>query len=160
MNDGSKPLENPKHERFALLLASGEVSASEAYRLRVSSKGTAKSSHEAASRLAESVKVASRIQWLKAEAVKKAEQKAGAVTLSMAEKLEFCARVVKLNTLREIDGDDGDLVNGITFDAMGRQVMKIPCKLAAMKLHNDLAGDGAEAKGQSALAALVSKLRK
>jgi hypothetical protein len=160
MNNGSKPLENPKHERFALLLASGEVSASEAYRLRVSAKGTAKSSHEAASRLAESVKVASRIQWLKAEAVKKAEQKAGAVTLSMAEKLEFCARVVKLNTLEAIDEEkNGDLVNGVEFGEFGRK-LKIPCKLAAMKLHNDLAGDGAEAKGQSALAALVSKLRK
>jgi hypothetical protein len=157
MLDPSKPLENPKHERFALLLAAGEVSASEAYRLRVGSKGTAKSVNEMASALA--LKVASRIDWLKAKALEKAEKKADAVTLTMAEKLEFLARVVKVKPLELDEDKDGDLINGVEPREFGR-VIKLPCKLAAMKMHNDLAGDGSEAKGMTALGALVGRLRK
>ncbi|MBP9903424.1 MAG: hypothetical protein KBH45_18335 [Verrucomicrobia bacterium] len=122
MIDGSKPLENPRYERFALLVASGEMTASAAYREAVSNRGTDKNSWESASKLA--AKVAPRIEFLKAKATKKAEQIADDVVMSMVEK-----RLIAAEIARNKDEKASD-------------------RISACKLDNDLAGDGSEAAAQ------------
>ena len=82
MIDGRKPLENPRYERFALLVASGEMTASAAYREAVSNRGTDKNSWESASKLA-------------AKATKKAEQIADDVVMSMVEKRLIAAEIAR-----------------------------------------------------------------
>lgn len=141
---GATPLDNPKHERFALLVAQAEVSAAEAYRETISKKAMAKTQHEAASRLCADGKVAARIKYLRGWARQKAEERAEKVTLTMAEKQEFLARIVKCKGAKLDEEKDGDLINGVTFDQHGNRTLKIPDKLAALKLHNDLVGEGAE----------------
>lgn len=71
--DGSKPLKNAKHERFALLVSSGEVAAAEAYRREVSDRGTAQTQHENASKL--SAKVTPRIEHLREKLAEKAAKR-------------------------------------------------------------------------------------
>jgi hypothetical protein len=122
MIDASKPLENPRHERFALLVASGEATISAAYRDAVSNRGTDKNSWESGSRLA--AKVASRIEFLKAKASKKAEKIADGVVMSMVEKRLIAAEIAR--DKREKASD----------------------RISACKLDNDLAGDGSEAAAQ------------
>lgn len=121
---GATPLPNPKYERFALLVAQAEVSAAEAYRETVSKKGTAKTQHESASKLAASPKVRPRIEFLKAKATKKAEQIADDVVMSMVEKRLIAAEIAR--DKREKASD----------------------RISACKLDNDLAGDGSEAAAQ------------
>lgn len=142
--NGATPLPNPKYERFALLVAQAEVSSAEAYRECVSDKCAAKTSHERASRLCADDKVKARIEYLRGLARQKAEERAEKVTLSMAEKQEFLARIVKCKGAKLDEEKDGDLINGVTFDQHGNRTLKIPDKLAALKLHNDLVGEGAE----------------
>lgn len=158
--DGSQPLNNPKHERFCLLVATGEYSAAEAYRKTVSKAGTAKTSHEEASKLAASPKARPRIRFLRSKAQEVASERAHGVVLSIAEKREFLARLVRCKV--QTEPADSDLWNGIKATEHGAEY-KLPCKIAAIKQDNDLAGDGEEAKANSALsglAALVERLRR
>jgi hypothetical protein len=122
MNDGSKPLENSRHERFACELAKG-LSQSAAY-----VAAGYEDNRQAASRLGTNVDVLKRSEWIKRQA-------ASGDVLTIAEKRKITAQIARAG---EKDTD----------------------RLKAIQVDNDLAGDGAEAKGQSALAALVSKLRK
>lgn len=115
--DGSQPLTNPKHERFALLVAYGEVSAAEAYR-REYPDAAPKSVEACSSRLADKVKL--RIGWLKAEVERKARETANGVVLSMLEKRTICASIARIG---EKDAD----------------------RLKAIQVDNDLAVDGAAA---------------
>lgn len=73
-SDGTKPLKNAKHERFALLVASGEVSGAEAYRREVSDAGTAETQHVESCKLAASPKVRPRIEHLRSRLAEKAER--------------------------------------------------------------------------------------
>lgn len=153
---GSQPLSNPKHERFALLLAQAEVSASEAYR-REYPDAAPKSVEACSSRLADKVKL--RIAWLKAEVERKAEEVAEGTVLSMLEKRLFLARVVR-TPIGEVS-EMSDLCQEMTqtFGDNPSTRIKMPGKLDAIRLDNDLAGDGSEAEGMSALVELARKLR-
>ena len=156
-HDPGDPLANRKHERFALLMAQGEMTAADCYRKAgLSAKGTkAETIHCNASKLA--TKVEPRIRHLRKAAQEHYKNNAGAVTLSMAEKLSFLARVVKCRGASLDEEKDGDLINGVEFTEHGRR-LKLPDKLAALKLHNDLSVEGAEAGANKAIEIIVKKL--
>lgn len=88
-----------------------------------------------------------------------AEREAGSAVLTLAEKRKFMARLVRTN-LSLLDMEkDGDLLQEISDTEHGKKV-KLASKLDAVKLDNDLAGEGSEAKGNEGLAALMVRLRK
>lgn len=160
--DGSKPLANRKWEAFALLVGSKSMSAAAAYR-----KGWPKSSKAAAETdgpaLARKSQVKLRIAWLRSEASKRLGMRAGAVVMSIAEKRAFCAEVVR-TPLGEVKKSsklcqEWSETHG---EHSSSTRIKMPCKLAAIRLDNDLAGEGSEAKGNEAvgsLAGLLAKIR-
>lgn len=83
------------------------------------------------------------------------------VVLSIAEKRLFLAEVVRTPS-GAIDKNsklcqEWSETHG---EHSSSTKLKMPDKLAAIKLDNDLAGEGSEAKGQSSLAELVKRLRK
>jgi hypothetical protein len=119
----AEPLPNARHERFARELAKG-CSQDAAY-----VAAGYKQHRGAAARLCAKVSVSARVAWFLA-------QTAGETVLSLKEKREFLAGVVRLNKDKTQD------------------------KLAAIRLDNDLAGEGSEAKGMGALAALLGRVRK
>lgn len=144
--NGSAPLSNPKWERFALLVATGEVSAAEAYRKTISAKCTDKTSHERASKIASNDKVRARIADLRSKAAVVASERAGEVVLSIAEKRLFLAAVVRTPS-GAIDKhsqlcQEWSETHG---EHSSSTKLKMPDKLAAIKLDNDLAGEGSEA---------------
>lgn len=130
--NASEPLANARHERFAVMVASGNVTVAEAYRCAVSERGSTKTSWENGCKLA--AKVAPRIEWMKREVAKRFKCEAEKAILNMAEKRRICAEIARTGENRD--------------------------RLAAIKVDNDLAGDGAEASGNKALGELVKRLRK
>lgn len=142
--DPSKPLANARQERFACELAKGNA-AGKAYELAGYKRDDA-----SACRLSRNAKVQARIEWLKRQA-------AAVDVLTIAEKRQFLARLVRCKPAEE--PPESDLWNGIEDTEQGRRY-KLPDKLRAIALDNDLAGDGAEAGGQKALGELVKRLRK
>ncbi len=153
MSDGSKPLENRKWEAFALLVGSKSMSAAAAYR-----KHWPKASKATAERqgpfLASKHEVSMRIAWLRSEASKRLETQADGVVMSIAEKRAFLAKVVR-SVPSEASFDNAACELVIT--KMGPAAV-FPSKLAAMKLDNDLAGEGAEAAANKALEIIIKKL--
>jgi hypothetical protein len=141
---GNEPLANARHERFACELAKGNA-AGKAYEL-----AGYKRDDGHASRLAGNGKIQARVAWLKRQA-------AAVDVLTIAEKRQFLARLVRCKPAEE--PADSDLWNGIEDTEQGRRY-KLPDKLRAIALDNDLAGEGAEAGGQKALGELVKRLRK
>jgi hypothetical protein len=119
----AEPLPNARHERFARELAKG-CSQDAAF----VAAGYRRNDGNAA-RLNGNERVKARVAWFLA-------QTAGETVLSLKEKREFLAGVVRLNKDKTQD------------------------KLAAIRLDNDLAGEGSEAKGMGALAALLGRVRK
>lgn len=126
--DPSKPLKDAQHERFAHALAKGE-SQRQAY------ADAGYEPHDGnASRLSNNEKVSQRVQWLK-------EQAASDLVLSIAEKRQFIARVVRSAPIAaNMDNPDCELV----MTKMG-PIAKLPDKAALIRIDNDLAGDGSEA---------------
>lgn len=90
----------------------------------------------------------------------KAEARAGSAVLTLAEKRTFLARVLRANGGTLDEKMDADLINGVKFSSKGKRMIEIPCKLRALQLDNDLAGEGSEARGMSALGAFAQRLRK
>lgn len=141
---GAEPLANSRHERFACELAKGSA-AGKAYEA-----AGYKRDDGCASRLLRNAKVAARVDWLKRQA-------AAVDVLTIAEKRQFLARLVRCKPA--VEPHDSDLWNGVEA-VDGVIKYKLPDKLRAIALDNDLAGEGAEASGQKALAELVKRLRK
>ncbi len=83
MTDGSQPLPDNQHERFAQKLAFGDCSITEAY-TRAGYIGDGKK----ASRAAKNGEIIARVEWLKKQTEK-------ANVLSAIEKREFCALAVR-----------------------------------------------------------------
>ena len=88
----------------------------------------------------------------------------GGAVLTLRQKREFLAKVV--NTPISEVSTDSDLCQEWS-ETEGEKTtsrrLKMPSKLDAIKIDNDLSGDGAEAEGNKALgglAALVARLRK
>ncbi len=150
-------MDNRKWEAFALLVGSKSMSAAAAYR-----KWWPKASKATAERqgpfLASKHEVSMRIAWLRSEASKRLKTQADGVVLSIAEKRQRLARLVRLNPELLDAEKDGDLISGITYTQDGRKVYKLPDWVAAMKLDNDLAGEGAEAAANKALEIIIKKL--
>ena len=81
----------------------------------------------------------------------------GMAVLSIAEKRDFIARLVRarVGELRS----DSDLWQSIKTTEAGTEY-RLPDKLRAIMADNNLAFDGAEAKGNEGLAALIARIRK
>lgn len=139
-------LKNPKHELFCHQRAKG-VCADKAY----VSAGYKEDRHHAA-RLATNGHVIARV----AEIQKASET---ATHLTIAEKRQFLADVLR-TPLGDVDQTsplcqehsrtDGEMSSTIRF--------KMPCKLKAIQLDNDLAVDGAEAGKNKAIEIVIRKL--
>jgi hypothetical protein len=152
---GSEPLSNPRHERFALLLAQSEVSAAEAYRQEISSDCTASTAETKGPALSRKSQVRVRIEWLKGQVTEKAKEIAADAVLSMLEKRLFCARIIRSKPSdATMENPDCELV----MTKMGPCAL-FPSKATLIKLDNDLAGDGSEAEGMTALVELARRLR-
>jgi hypothetical protein len=87
----------------------------------------------------------------------KAEEMAGSAVMTLKEKREFLARLVRSQVGR-LPGDS-DLWNSIKTTEIGTEY-RLPDKLKAIELDNDLAGEGSEAEGQDALAQLLERVMK
>lgn len=74
----------------------------------------------------------------------KAEEKAGSAVLTLAEKRKTLAGIVRAARGRSADGDE----------------VKVSDKISAIKLDNDLAGEGSEAGANDALGELLKRVRK
>ncbi len=85
---------------------------------------------------------------------KLAEEKAGGPVLSLAEKRMRIARIVRAKP-SEASADNEDCQIQVT--KMG-PVYVFPDKLAAIKLDNDLSGQGSEATANDALGALLTRI--
>ncbi|WP_397382822.1 terminase small subunit [Prosthecobacter sp.] len=130
------------------------------------------SSAEAARRSASDLLTKPDIQAEISRMRKAAEDKAGSAVMTLAEKRMFLARVVR-TPVGEVD-PTSDLCQEYhrTRQMVGRgedaeewetEKIKTASKLEAIKIDNDLSGDGAEAEGNKALgglAALILRLRK
>lgn len=132
--DWSKPLENLQHERFAQLVAAGEEQG-KAYQ-RIYPGVSPASVHASASRLLRNVK--QRVQWLQGRS-------ASATTLSMRERREFLARVVR-SKLHALDLEkDGDLVQEIVYNSGeeggGVKKLRLPGKRECIMADAELAGE-------------------
>lgn len=102
-------------------------------------KSTEAAAGVSAHRLLKSAKILAEIARIR----RKAEEKAGSAILTLAEKRSKLAGVVRAAN-GQLDGSE----------------VRISDKLAAIKLDNDLAGEGSEAGANDALGELLAKLRK
>lgn len=134
INDPSDVLDNPRHEKFAQLIASG-IDAKAAY-ARVYRGVRGESAEQGGSRLSKTVK--KRVRWLQS-------QSATATTLTMQERREFLARVTRAR-LDKLDLEkDGDLIQEIDYhDAEsggGLKKIKTPGKRECVMDDAKLAGE-------------------
>jgi hypothetical protein len=156
MNDGSKPLANRKHERFVRLIALGEMTPSEAYRSSITTRGTAKTSNEESSKMMKKPEILARVAWFAKRVEERLEQEAESVVLTVVEKRKFLARVVR-TAAGELT-EDSDLCQewSESVSEMGSsKKVKMPDKLKAIQIDNDLAGEGENAKLGTAVEALA-----
>lgn len=138
------PLPNPRHEAFAFLVAGG-ASAAEAYRKAgfKCSNATAQTNGPALSREAH---MRLRIADLKRKAQERAKEREADGVLTLAEKRLFLARVLR-TPVGQVTADS-DLAQEVTVDEKSMKV-KMPDKLRALALDNDLAIEGAEANKEA-----------
>ncbi|MGV3659995.1 MAG: hypothetical protein ACO1TE_07415 [Prosthecobacter sp.] len=145
-------LKNLQHEEFAQKVALGER-PSKAY-AELHPHILYNSAKCCASRLVHQAPVQERIAELRAEVVEHIKHEN---FLAYKEKRRFLARVVRSNGRRP-NPEDGDLIQGVKHDRFGNEVLMLPDKLAALRLDNDLAADGAQAGAQKELQIHVRKL--
>lgn len=141
-----RPIENPQHERFALLMSKGVFSQTSCY-LQV--YGEAEGARQSASRLMTMADIVARVNWLREQAVKDAKAELGEI-------VKFCLDIIRTPvgyldeesplvqemTRKEMGGHNGHLVNGneeVTPQVFEVKV-KMPGKLDAAKLLTDLMG--------------------
>jgi hypothetical protein len=157
--DGSVPVQWPEFERYCVLIAKGEMTDTEAYKQAVDPAANQKRLSSMTSRYKKIY--AKRIEWLRERLNELAAQHADEELLSVVEKRKFCAQVVRAK-IGELDGSS-NLVEEYSEGESGTRV-KMPSKLAAIKMDNDLAGEGAEAESQKAgidsLAELLRAIRR
>ncbi|MGV3532603.1 MAG: hypothetical protein ACO1QR_09565 [Chthoniobacteraceae bacterium] len=135
--------------KFAEGIVSG-LSAAAAYRQAYpnSAPGNA---HKLASRLTGNPDVQAEIARLPSAA----DQQAGSAVLNLMEKRIFLARVVRAAVANL--PEDSDLWVSIKRTESGTEY-RLPDKLAAVKVDNDLAGEGSEAAADDAFAALLGRI--
>ncbi len=163
-------LKNLKHEAFARNVGIHGMSAAEAYRTGWPncSEATAETTGP---KLARDSQINLRIMEFREEAAKRAAEKD---FLTVEEKRAFLAKIVR-TPIGEVD-ENSDLCQEFSFDVIGggargklkrgqadegneveelpreRLKFKMPSKLDAIKIDNDLATDGAQAVGNKAVA--------
>jgi phage terminase small subunit len=126
------------------------------------------SSEEAARRSASDLLTKPDIRGEIAELREKAEGMAGSAVLTLAEKRKWLARLLRANVTTLLTDVDGDLLAGMDAEQKRGEgnenieivKLRICDKIAAIKLDNDLAGEGEEAKANDALTALLGRIRK
>lgn len=135
--DSSEPLDNTQYERFAQLVVSG-IDTAEAYR-KLNPDCTEESSWNGSWRWTRKDEVKNRIKWLQ-------KQSAAKAVLTMDERRQFMARVVRAK-LHELDFDkDGDLIQEIvrtegTEKKAGIEKFKLPGKRECIMDDAKLAGE-------------------
>jgi hypothetical protein len=137
-------------QKFAEGVAMG-LTQTEAYMVAYP-KGKRENAMGNAPRLRKRPQVAAEIARIR----KAAEEVPGSAKLTLAEKRDFLARLVraKVETLPA----DSDLWNSIKQTKFGMEY-KLPNKLSAIILDNDLAGEGSEANAADALAGVLGRVR-
>ena len=83
-----------------------------------------------------------------------AEQQAGGAVLTLMEKRIFLARIVRACIAKL--PEDSDLWASIKRTEAGVE-FRLPCKLAAIREDNDLAGEGSEAEVQDAISEMLAR---
>ena len=106
-----------------------------------------------ASRLLSNADILAEIERIR----RKAEEKAGSAVLTLAEKRKFVARLLRAK-VGELP-PDSDLFNAVKHGKDGTEY-KLPDKLRAIEVDNDLAGEGSEAGANDALGELLKRVRK
>lgn len=158
-------LDNPRHEKFAQLVAKGGISDLRAYMAALDANE--ESANTNAWRLREDEGISARIRELQ-------ERAADKVVLSMAERRAFLARVVRAN-LTSFDFErDGDLLQELQEERIGddrgeilKRKIKLPGKRECVMDDARLAGElketiAVEPKGslEEALSTMVGAKRK
>ena len=146
-DDGSEPLANARHERFAVEVAKGVGSDMTAY---VAAGYSQKAAHQNATGLRANAGIMARVAWIQRQAAKSA-------VLTIEEKRLFIARVLR-TPIGEID-ETSDLAQGVKYSDEGGKEIKMPDKLRAIAIDNDLAGEGSEAKHLDALTDEIERIR-
>lgn len=139
------------HKKFAEGIAKG-MNKTRAY-LNAYPDAKPESAAVGATRLLKNDNVLSEIDRIRREA----DKIAGSAVLTLAEKRDFCARLVRAK-VSELPSSS-DLWSSIKKTEFGIE-FKLSDKLAGIKLDNDLAGEGAEAGANDALTGLLGRVRK
>ena len=145
-------LKNARHEAFAQAYAI-DRNASKAFR---TAGGKGNKPNVQGSKLVSRPEIKARVEELRAKADAKSEEK---TVLTILEKRQFLARVLR-TPLGEITRDsdlcqEWSLTEG---EKTTSERLKMPSKLEAIKIDNDLAVEGAEAGANKALEIIIRKL--
>jgi hypothetical protein len=136
------------HQKFAEGVVAGKTHA-EAYR-DAYPKTSAVNAAKNASRLNSNAAIQAEIDRMRAEAAKLE----GSGLMTLIEKRRICAEIARGAPARL--PADSPLWQSIKHTKDGVEY-RLPCKIAAMKLDNDLAGVGAEAEANKAIAVVVRR---
>ena len=142
---------DPRHQRIAYLILEG-VAHGEAYG-KCFPKSAKKSWNSACGRILRRADVVAYMAWIRA-------QSAHSSVLTLLEKREFLARVVRCKINSE--PDDSDLwqeFRTTETDTSTTVIRKLPSKTDAIKLDNDLSGDDPKVNALDALATALANLR-
>lgn len=154
----AKPLPNERHEAFAVHYAAGG-NASAAWRHATGGQQRYANANANGCKWANISSIRLRVEWLRGAAAQKLQagwdESNGAAVLEIAEKRRFLARVVRA-TIAETP-DSSDLWQDVEV-MPGRLKRKLPDKLRAIALDNDLAGVGSEAAAASAVPEIAAAL--
>ena len=145
-----KPLSGP-HQKFAEGIAKG-LNATQAYQ-EAYPKASYDSARTRGADLFANVDIQAEVDRMR----KRAETLPGSAVLTLAQKRDFLARLVTASVTTT--PADSDLWNSVKTTEFGHE-FKLPCKLGAIKLDNDLAGEGSEAGANDMLAGLLGRIRK
>ena len=140
-----------QQQRFCAVYAT-DGNAAAAYRAAYP-KSSGNAANTSASRLLKNADIQAEVSRIR----NAASGIVGMAVLSIAEKRDFIARLVRarVGELRS----DSDLWQSIKTTEAGTEY-RLPDKLRAIQADNDLAGVGSTAAGNEGLAALIGRLRK
>lgn len=152
----AEPLPNERHEAFAVHYAAND-NASAAWLHAGGQDGSHANAN--GSKWAAKGSIKARVGWLRGEVQRridadKSERNESAL-LTVSEKRAFLASVVRASVATTEDGSPLWQEIEITPDKVKR---KMPDKLRAIALDNDLAGDGSEAAAAAALPEIAEAL--
>ena len=152
----AEPLENERHEAFAVHFAANGNAARAWLHAGGRNRATANRQGDKWRRKGD---IAARVPWLRAEAGRRLRSERNvqneAAVMSIMDKRRFLARIVRAR-IAETPAES-DLWQEIEL-SNGRLRKKLPDKLRAIALDNDLAGEGADAKAVAGLPEAIERL--